>query len=99
MTDFYRFEPVMETPGPDGQVLRKGAALYLEGAITPPRGWIDWDTFSYHPPQGFREQMEAIEDEELTVDVYKRQRYCGATIFWGLAMRRRGEGCAMTVGK
>lgn len=38
MTDFYRFEPVMETPGPDGQAVRKGAALYLEGAITPPRG-------------------------------------------------------------
>ena len=98
MTDFYRFEPVMETPGPDGQAVRKGAALYLEGAITPPRGWIDWDTFSYHPPQGFREQMEAIEGEELTVyiDSPGGDLSTGLALYTALRQRRGVTRCEVT---
>lgn len=98
MADFYRFEPRMEALGNDGQVLRKGAALYLEGAITPPRGWIDWDTFSYHPPQGFREQMEAIEGEELTVyiDSPGGDLSTGMALYTALRQRRGVTRCEVT---
>lgn len=66
MTDFYRFEPVMETPALTAGGAQRCGAVPGRGHHAA-RGWIDWDTFSYHPPQGFREQMEAIEGEELTV--------------------------------
>ena len=78
--------------------MQKGAALYLEGAITPPRGWIDWDTFSYHPPQGFREQMEAIEGEELTVyiDSPGGDLSTGMALYTALRQRRGMTRCEVT---
>ena len=98
MADFYRFEPRMEALEDGGQVTRKGAALYLEGAITPPRGWMDWDTLSYHPPQGFREQMEAIEGEELTVfiDSPGGDLATGMALYTALRQRRGVTRCEVT---